>query len=374
MGLSVDVTHTVGRLAMRVAFETDGGLVGLFGRSGAGKTTLINMIAGLVQPDAGRIVCNGTILFDRAQGIGLPPHRRGIGYVFQDARLFPHLSVRSNLRYGRLWHRLLGQRGGGGTAEIGEDRVIDLLGLDALLHRNPRDLSGGEKQRVAIGRALLAAPSLLLMDEPLASLDEARKADIIPFIERLRDELDLPILYVSHDLGEVARLADTLILLSDGQVAAAGPTGALLGRVDLFPLLGRAEAGALLTGHIAAHHPMDGLSEIFLGRQSLLVPQLAQAVGQAVRVRIRARDVMLSLEPPGRISALNCLAGTVTALGPVGDHVLDAQLSIDGQPLLVRVTRRSLAQLDLTIGRPVYAVIKTSAVDRRMISRMRADR
>jgi len=213
----VDISHRLGDFAIEARFDSAGRLTALFGPSGSGKTTLINMIAGLIRPGKGRIEVEGRVLVDTDAGIFMPKHRRRIGMVFQDARLFPHMSVAGNLRYGR-WFTPPSER----YAEM--DAVVELLGIGPLLGRRPARLSGGEKQRVAIGRALLASPKLLLMDEPLASLDEARKAEILPYIERLRDEAGVPIVYVSHAIAEVARLATTLVVLSDGRIAAVGPT------------------------------------------------------------------------------------------------------------------------------------------------------
>lgn len=210
------------RLDVELAAPT-GGIVALFGRSGAGKTSLVNMLAGLLRPTEGRIALNDTVLFDSAAGIDLPPERRRLGYVFQEGRLFPHLDVRGNLLYGF-------RRAPAAERAIRLEQIVELLGIGPLLRRRPASLSGGEKQRVAIGRALLANPRLLLMDEPLASLDATRKAEILPFIERLRDELRLPIVYVSHDMSEIVRLADTIVLLADGRVTAIGSAEQVLGR------------------------------------------------------------------------------------------------------------------------------------------------
>src|SRR5437870_5220193 len=251
--LSVSLQHRLGDFSLDAAFDSAGGLTALFGRSGAGKTTLINLIAGLLRPDRGHIALDGEVLSDAERGIFVPPSRRRIGYVFQEGRLFPHLSVRQNLLYGSWFGTKFGA---GGDL----DQVVDLLGIGALLGRQTTNLSGGEKQRVAIGRALLSRPRLLVMDEPLASLDEARKAEILPHIERLRDEFGVPIVYVSHQVAEVARLATTLVVLSEGRVAATGPTAQILGRIDLFPLTGRAEAGAILSTRVAGHDPAFGLT------------------------------------------------------------------------------------------------------------------
>ena len=239
MTLSVDIKHRLGAFELDAAFESSGRLTALFGASGSGKTSLVNIIAGLIRPAKGRIAADGRVLVDTAKRIFVPKHRRRIGYVFQDARLFPHMSVRQNLAYGG-WFAPRGER----HAE--KSAVVELLGIGGLLDRRPNLLSGGEKQRVAIGRALLANPRLILMDEPLASLDEARKAEILPYIERLRDETMVPIVYVSHSVAEVARLATDVVVMKDGKVVASGPTADIMQRLDLLPdeERGRGRSGA----------------------------------------------------------------------------------------------------------------------------------
>jgi molybdate transport system ATP-binding protein len=354
--LSVAVAHAFGSFVLDAAFDSTGGLTALFGRSGAGKTSLINAIAGLLRPERGRIILDGAVLTDTERGIFVPARRRRIGYVFQEGRLFPHLSVRQNLLYGRWFAPK-----GGGAAEI--DQIVDLLGINLLLDRRPANLSGGEKQRVAIGRALLSRPRLLVMDEPLASLDEARKTEILPYIERLRDTAGVPIVYVSHQIAEVARLATTLVILSEGRVAAVGPTAAIMGRIDLFPLTGRAEAGALLTTRVAAHDDAFGLTTLRASAGELRVPHLDLPVGAALRIRIRARDVMIALEAPQGLSALNVLPGTVAEIRGADGPIVEMRLDCAGEALIARLTRRSVETLGLIPGRPVYAVIKSIAFD-----------
>jgi molybdate transport system ATP-binding protein len=355
--LSVAVQHRHGDFALDAAFESAAGLTALFGRSGAGKTTLVNAIAGLIRPRHGLIGLDGKTLTDTEQRIFVPAHQRRIGYVFQEGRLFPHLNVRQNLLYGRWF----APRRGAASSEI--DHVIDLLGLGGLLTRRPANLSGGEKQRVAIGRALLARPRLLVMDEPLASLDEARKGEILPYIERLRDDTGIPIVYVSHSIPEVTRLATTMVLMSEGRVVATGPTASVMGRLDLFPLTGRAEAGALLNTRIAEHDLTFGLTTLRAAAGDLRVPRLDLPLGAALRVRIRARDVMIALSPPEGLSALNVLPGTVAELGQGDGPILDLRLDCAGEALIARLTRRSIERLGLTPGKPVYAVIKSIAFD-----------
>ncbi|MGH6981160.1 MAG: molybdenum ABC transporter ATP-binding protein, partial [Stellaceae bacterium] len=277
--IDVAVEKRLGEFQLHARFSAPAsGIIALYGRSGSGKTTLVNAIAGLVTPDVGRIVIEGETLYSSADRVNLPPQRRRVGYVFQEARLFPHFSVRGNLGYGAR----------DGTGEIKFDAVVELLGLAELLDRRPGDLSGGEKQRVAIGRALLSQPRILLMDEPLASLDEARKAEIMPFIERLHGELNIPIVYVSHDMDENMRLADTLVLIEHGKVAAVGPVEDLTSRLDLRALTGRYDAGAVVRANVAGHDLNFGLSELSFPGGRLRVAKLSLALGTPVRARIRA--------------------------------------------------------------------------------------
>jgi molybdate transport system ATP-binding protein len=354
--LSVNVEHRFGSFALDATFDSAGGLTALFGRSGAGKTSLVNAIAGLLRPERCRIVIDGDVLTDTEHRIFVPARRRRIGYVFQEGRLFPHLTVRQNLMYGS-WFAPKSDRAG----EFGQ--VVDLLGIAALLGRRPTNLSGGEKQRVAIGRALLARPRLLVMDEPLASLDEARKAEILPYIERLRDQAGVPIVYVSHQIAEVTRLATTMVVLSEGRVAAVGPPAGIMGRIDLFPLTGRAEAGAILQTRVAGHDAAFGLTILQAASGELRVPRLDLAAGTALRVRIRARDVMIALNPPEGLSALNVLPGIVAEIGRADGPIVEMRLDCAGEALVARLTRRSVETLGLMPGRPVYAVIKSIAFD-----------
>jgi molybdate transport system ATP-binding protein len=359
--LEVDIEHRLGAFKLDIHFRSGRGLTVLFGRSGAGKTSIVNVIAGLIRPEKGRIVVGGSVLIDTERGIRIPAHRRRVGYVFQEDRLFPHLTVRQNLLFGR-WFAV------GSTAAGRLDDVVDLLGIGALLDRRPARLSGGEKQRVAIGRALLAGPRLLLMDEPLASLDVARKDEILPYIERLRDQAGVPIVYVSHAVAEVTRLASTIVLISDGRVRAVGPLSEVMGRAELYPMAGRFEAGAVLAARVAMHDVRWGLTELVGAFGKLTVPRLSTPIGASLRVRIRARDVILATTPPTGTSALNVLAGRVEAIVPIEDAALEVQLRLgDDERLLARVTRRSGAALDLAPGREVFAVIKTVAIDRRSL-------
>lgn len=360
--LEVDIEHRLGAFELDVHFRAGRGLTALFGRSGSGKTSIVNAIAGLIRPERGRIVVDGSVLVDTERGLRTAMHRRRVGYVFQEGRLFPHLTVRHNLLFGRWFARNSG-------SAAGLDDVVDLLGIAPLLDRRPGLLSGGEKQRVAIGRALLASPRLLLMDEPLASLDTRRKDEILPYLERLRDESRVPIVYVSHSVAEVIRLATTIVLISDGRVRAVGPVHEVMGRAELYPLAGRFEAGAVLAVRVAAHDERWRLTELAGGFGKLTVPRLEAPVGAALRVRIRARDVILATTPPSGISALNILAGRVERLVPIEEGALEVQLRLGDERLLARVTRRSGEALGLAPDREVFAVIKTVAIDRRSLSR-----
>lgn len=354
MSLSVDMRHGFGDFALDVQFDAPGGVTALFGRSGTGKTTVVNAVAGLLRPGAGRIALDGTVLFDSAAGLHLPPQKRRLGYVFQDGRLFPHLTVRQNLTYGQRF------AAPGGSGPRLTD-VAEMLGISALLDRRPGPLSGGEKQRVAIGRALLSRPRMLLMDEPLAALDEARKGEILPYLERLRDHGDLPILYVSHSVAEVARLATTVVVLDGGRVLRAGPAEQVLSDLDLVRQLGLRQAGAVLPARVARHHD-DGLTELEVSAGRLFLPRTASPVGAQVRVRILAHDVILSQTRPAGMSALNILPGTVTEMrGGEGPGMI-VQLQCGEDRLLARVTRRSATAMGLAPGAALFAVVKSVAV------------
>ena len=355
MTLEVALRHRLGAFALDVAFEAPGGVTALFGRSGSGKTTVVDAVAGLLRPDEGRIVLGDRTLLDTEAGVRVPAHRRRMGYVFQDARLFPHLSVRRNLLYGRRF-----APDGEAVGDLGD--VVDLLGLGRLLERRPGALSGGERQRVAIGRALLSGPRLLLMDEPLASLDEPRRAEILPHLERLRDEARVPILYVSHSVAEIARLAGTVVVLEDGRVARAGPAEEVLSDPAAVPALGRREAGAVLSARVARHDAADGLTELAVSAGRLWLPRIDAAPGAPVRVRIEAQDVILALSPPEGISALNVLPAVVTAIREGEGPGAAVGLLAGEDRLLARITRRSVRMMGLAPGVRVHVVLKAMSV------------
>ena len=354
--IDVDIAECRGDFRLDVKFAADAPIVGLFGRSGAGKTTVVNAIAGIGNPSRGTIRVNGHVLFDAARGIDLPPERRRIGYVFQDGLLFPHLDVEANLLYGQR-RRALSER------VIADARVVELLGLQALLRRKPATLSGGEKQRVAIGRALLAQPRILLMDEPLAALDLARRREILSYVERLRDELAIPIVYVSHAVDEITRLADIVVVLADGKTVAVGKAGDVLGRLDLPAASGGDEAGSVVEARVARHDDEQLLSTLAFDGGELHVARIASDVGERVRARILARDASLALRRPEAISILNILEGTVTAIGEQSGAIVDVQVTVGAAIVNARLTRHSLRELDVRIGHQVFVLVKAVALE-----------
>ncbi len=357
MTVAVSIRTRLGAFELDTSFESDGRLTALFGRSGAGKTSIVNAIAGLVRPAEGLIRVDDAVLLDTRRRIDVPVHRRGIGYVFQEARLFPHMSVHGNLAYGARYGR-----GGGERLPLGE--VTALLGISHLMDRRPSDLSGGEKQRVAIGRALLSAPRLLLMDEPLASLDSARKEEILPYIERLRDEMHLPIIYVSHAMEEVARLADRVVLLADGKVKASGTLNAVFTAPDLRPYTGAFDAGAVLTARIAAHDDIDGTTTLVHPAGTITMGRLQAPIGSGITIRVRARDVSIAPGDPGPISIRNKLNAIIREIGKPTDGTVDVLLDAGGEPLLARITPAAVRDLSLAPGQPVVALIKAASFGR----------
>jgi molybdate transport system ATP-binding protein len=363
MELSVDIQHEQGAFTLQAKFHSEGRLTALFGPSGSGKTTLVNAIGGLIRPSHGQIEVNGRVLVDTQRGIFVPKHRRRIGYVFQEGRLFPHMNVRQNLLFGR-WFTPRDQR------SVNFGAIVDLLGIGHLLARRPATLSGGEKQRVAIGRALLADPQLLLMDEPLASLDEARKAEIYPYLERLRDEGEVPIVLVSHSAAEIARLATSIVVLSEGRVTASGPTADILRHGNLLPQQERSEAGALIETTVAGHDAVYDLTHLEARGGVMTVPRLALPVGAHVRLRLRARDIILSLNAPEGLSALNVLPARIVSIEEPDGAGVDVALDCAGDALVARLTRMSVGRLGLAPGMPVHAIIKSVAFDQEALARM----
>lgn len=357
--IEVDIEERLGKFRLEVAFAADAPIVGLFGRSGAGKSSVVNAIAGIGTPSRGTIRVNGHVLFDSTGGIDVPPEKRRVGYVFQDALLFPHLDVERNLTYG---HRLRAPE----ERFIERERVVDLLGLRDLLRRKPHALSGGEKQRVAIGRALLAQPRILLMDEPLAALDVARKAEILDYVERLRDDLGIPIVYVSHSVAEISRLADAVVVLAGGKCVAVGDVEDVMGRLDLDPAIGRYEAGSVVEARVVAHDRAGDVTSLAFDGGELRVPRVEAEVGERVRARIRARDVAIALRRPEEISILNILPGRIASVseGDGEGAAVDVAIAVGATTLRARITRRSTRDLRLRAGLDVFALVKAVSFDR----------
>jgi len=343
-----------GGAELAIDFTAPAGATALFGPSGAGKSSVVAVIAGLLTAQAARVIVDGVVLTDTAQRIHVPTEKRRLGLVFQDAKLFPHMKVRDNLRYGL-------RRAPEQT--IGFDEVVELLGIAPLLERRPHTLSGGERQRVAIGRALLAQPRLLLMDEPLASLDAARKAEILPYLARLKQTLALPIVYVTHAMDEVLAIADTLVLIEGGQTRACGPLGELTARGDM-PLATRDDAGAVLEARVAEHHPARQLSLLRAGPLALWVPLVAGNLGARLRVRIPAREIILATEAPAGISLHNVLPVLVVAITlDAARHTAMVELGSGEARLLARITPDAVARLGLRPGCAVLALVKSMSVD-----------
>lgn len=331
----------------------DEGVTVIFGRSGSGKTTLLRCLAGLERSPTGFMKFGDTVWQDESQNIFLPVHRRPIGMVFQEARLFPHLSVRDNLNYG--YRRIAPEH-----RKITFDQVVELMDLEPLLDRRTPGLSGGEQQRVAIGRALLTSPRLLLMDEPLANLDAERKQDILPFLIRLRKEMRLPIVYVTHSLSEVLQLVDTLVLLQEGKNIASGPANEVLSRLDLAGKAGPSTVGSVLTTTVAGHETEFGLTRVQYRDQFLYIPEQPLAVGSSLRLHLLARDISIALgKSDTPTSVLNMLPATVLEIGPMDTKGSSVNLKLDvGDPILATITRKSLAHLKLQPGMPVIATMK----------------
>ncbi|ACT07702.1 molybdate ABC transporter, ATPase subunit [Dickeya chrysanthemi Ech1591] len=349
--LQLDFTQQLGDLTLSVAAQLPAsGITAVFGVSGAGKTSLINAIVGLTRPDSGRIQLNDRVLSDRDQRVFLPPEKRRIGYVFQDARLFPHYRVLGNLRYGMA-----------APMQAQFDDIVQLLGIGHLLKRYPLTLSGGEKQRVAIGRALLTAPELLLMDEPLASLDAPRKRELLPYLERLAREVNTPILYVSHSLEEVVRLADRVLVLDKGQVKAQGSLEEVWAGNALRAWLPREEQSSILKVTVMEHHPHYAMTALSLGEQPLWVGRVDAPPGRVLRIRINAADVSLVTQRPAVSSIRNVLSACVVECLDVGEQV-EVKLDIGGQILWARITPWARDELALTAGQRLYAQVKSVSI------------
>ena len=358
--LSVNITKAFGSFRLETQFEVEeGSITAIFGKSGAGKTSTINAIAGLTRPDVGVIQIGNTTLFDQNLRINLPIYKRQIGYVFQDDRLFPHMTVQNNLIYGIPKNRDVAN-------SLNLTEITGLLELAPLLERRPRTLSGGEKQRVAIGRALLSNPKLLLMDEPLASIDVQHRFEILPFIQRVREKTGITIIYVTHALEEVIFIADQIILLSEGQVTAQGTVEEIMSRLDLHPMTSRFDAGAVISAIYSGYDREFDLGELSFDGGTLRIAGLNAEIGIHLRAHIRARDVSLMLDKPKDTSVLNVFKGELIEIRHEDGPQLDLLINI-GTPLIARITRKSLNDLNLDIGSKVYAMIKAVAIDRKTL-------
>lgn len=349
--LELNFSQTLGTHRLQVAESLPAsGITAIFGVSGAGKTSLINAISGLTRPDQGRIVLNERVLYDAEKKICLPPEKRRVGYVFQDARLFPHYNVLGNLRYG-MAKSMSGQF----------DKLVTLLGIEPLLDRLPGGLSGGEKQRVAIGRALLTAPELLLLDEPLASLDIPRKRELLPYLQRMAREINIPVLYVSHSLDEILHLADKVMVLEAGTVKAFGNLEDVWGSSVMNPWLPQEQQSSILKVSVLEHHPHYAMTALALGDQHIWVNKLDKPLQTAVRIRIQATDVSLVLQPSSNTSIRNTLRAKVVQNYDL-DGQVEAQLDVGGRTLWARISPWARDELNIKPGLWLYAQIKSVSI------------
>ncbi|MEZ7813147.1 MAG: molybdenum ABC transporter ATP-binding protein [Paracoccaceae bacterium] len=355
MTLKIELNHDIGALKLQIALEMGGGVTGISGPSGSGKTTLINIISGIIKPQSGRISLRDHVFFDSGRGIFIPPHLRKVGYIFQEPRLFPHLTLRQNLTYGyRFQNRYR-------SFEKDLDYVIDLLGLEGLLGNRIATLSGGEKQRVAIGRALMTKPDLFLMDEPLSALDYSRRSEILPYLARLHQDSKTPILYVSHAMTEIAQLADDMLVIKEGRVEAFGHLSQLLTDPDLTSVIGLPEMGAVLSGTLIAKDP-DGLCTVTTPAGDVFFSGINSPIGSELRLRLLAQDVMVARQRPSDISALNILPARVMGLSCAQDHSVLVRMEIARGVILARITQRSAKALELAPGSACFAILKSVAV------------
>jgi molybdate transport system ATP-binding protein len=350
--LSVAAVKRRGEFVLNVDFELPTpGVVALFGRSGCGKSTVVNVVAGLLLPDSGRVALDDEVLLDTERRVDLPPEKRRIGYVFQDARLFPHLSVAANLRYA--------QRRAAGPAYVNLNAVMGLLDLAPLMNRRTHQLSGGERQRVAIGRALLTQPRLLLLDEPLAALDEARRDEVLPYLETLRDRLAIPMVYVTHDFSEVLRLATHLVLMDAGAVIAQGELGEMSLDPQLRSIIGPDEVGAIIDGVVLGLDPESGLTRVRVGDGELNVQAAGLATGTGLRVQLLARDIIVSTQMPQHLSVRNNLAGLVASIQSDDSDSDLITIDIGAARIMARVTKAATRELRLRPGMRAWALVKS---------------
>ncbi len=349
--LTVQLRKRRGEFSLDLQFSVpESGVVALFGASGCGKSTTANLIAGLITPDSGFIQLGNEVLLDTAQNINQPAEQRRIGYVFQDAHLFPHYTVEGNLRYGLQRARQ--------QPVIKFDAVVTLLGLETLLQRRPQQLSGGEKQRVALGRALLAQPRLLLLDEPLASLDQPRREEVLPYLERVRDQLKIPMVYISHQFEEVLRLATHVVLMQQGRTLAQGDLAAMSLEPALRGLIGAEALGAVVEGKVQEIDEYSGLARVALGNGHVSVDAHQLQSGQRVRLQLLARDLILALSPPQGLSVRNMLQGVITRLTPDDRHATLVTVDVGGPMLIARITTSAADEMKLHDGLYIWILVK----------------
>ena len=349
MTLSVSLQQSMPNFSLDVTFEAPSGITVLFGESGSGKTTTINAIAGLLTHCEGRVTLSNRVLFDSDDNKHLKPYQRNIGYIFQESRLFPHLTVEQNLNYAKRFKKA--------DKSVDFNHIVELLGIKSLLKRAPSSLSGGEKQRVAIGRALLSAPDLILADEPLAALDGARKAELLPYFKKLNRELGIPMLYVTHSPQEVLELADHVIALEQGRIVTQGPAREVMANSKVARTANRAIKSTLTT-RLVAHHS-DGLSELQAANETLYVPSIDASIGTSVCLELVANDLILSTTKVDGISALNQVNGTVESIEniPSGDVLIN--VCVAGEIISTHITSRSLKKLNLNVGDACVLIIKS---------------
>ena len=349
MTVKLDIQLKRGGFHLDAQLSAPAGVTVIFGPSGSGKTTLLRAFAGLEPIDQGHVSIEG------ADMSGVPPHHRAVGYVFQEPRLLPHLTVMANLKFAQK----MGRVGAGQSF----NEVTDLLALRPLLDRYPAALSGGEAQRVALGRALLSAPKCLCLDEPLSALDHGLKQRIFPYLERLRDQTKIPILYVTHDAAEMARLADHIVLMHTGRSVLSGPATEVLADPAAVPFLGVRAAGTVVAGQVMSPDPVTGLAVMGFDGGQFILPELAQPEGRKIRIRIAAQDIVLASEMPKGLSALNILEGVISDLHQGQGPGVMVQFKVGRTLFLARVTQYSATQMGLVVGQRVFAILKASAFD-----------
>ena len=358
--LSVEIKKALETLTLDVKFEVNAGTVtALFGKSGAGKTTTVHSIAGLIKPDDGEITLNNKVLFNHNLRTNLPVYSRKIGFVFQGARLFPHMTVNKNLLFGLPRPNKIHKK-------ITLDMVTKLLDLSSLLDRRPQTLSGGERQRVSIGRALLSQPELLLMDEPLSSIDLHLRAEILPFIQKIVAEVQIPVIYVTHSIEEAIYLADNMVLISEGQILQEGSVEAVMNRLDLYPVTGRYDSGTVISAQFLNYDKDFDIGELKFPGGLLKVPGLNGKIGDNFRAHVKARDVSVSLKKPKDVSILNLFNGKIIDIRIDNSPQVDILIDI-GIPLIARITRKSLSELQLTKGTKLFTMVKAVAIDKKSI-------